>query len=152
MKKLFGSIFVVLGLFILIMTGLQSALGAFTGLAALAAGTVLLIVKSEAHQSLHPAKMAGEIGRLKADGDRIEVILDDCMISENSHSESVVRYKAHYKGEDRIFVSPAMPFSRKSLVYGFSLQESSFIYISKGDPSLYYFDLEFMFSQPALSS
>ena len=181
MKKLSASLFIIIGLLILVKIGFQSVIGLVIGIAAMGVGVLLLVLKTKKHQSLHPSNSDEIIQRLKEEGERIEVVLDQCMISDNTYAEendlllssvnyvpalitgymnsaidrknvswSVVRYRTFYKGQERIFVSPTLPFDKKNLVFGFTLKEKSVIYVDKVDPTVYYFDLEFMFEQPGL--
>ncbi|MBS1637476.1 MAG: hypothetical protein JST26_16290 [Bacteroidetes bacterium] len=171
MKKLFASLFIALGLLIVIKVGIQSVIGLIIGVSTVAVGILLFVLKTKASKSLHPSSNEALIKQLREEGDRIEVILDQCMISDNTTSGnirisisgfslnefpdapgklSVVRYRSKYNGKEYIFTSPTMPFDRKQLVYTFTQKETTSIYIDKSNPSLYYFDLRFMFDQPSL--
>jgi hypothetical protein len=114
-----------------------------------------------------------EIQRLKVSGEKIKVDLTKCEVLGNSYSEeqvishsqlaglssisnpdsnirrvsvkqSVFECKFEVNGETLTFQSPTLNKDRITLQFLLEHQKETYIYIDKGNPDNWYFDLEFL--------
>lgn len=98
--------------------------------------------KLKLHNSQNKARMDAE--KMKQNGEKINVPLDQCDIKEGDYCIIIFAYNNPRTSAPEIFVSPPINRDKVTLTFYLEKQKNIFVYVDRSDRSKYYFDLEFL--------